>query len=154
MPAAGFGLARGSPGGEVVLDIRGEFSGVNHPVNDPAGSLPAIPGAGGGSSFCGFTAPNIDVKSPTGFWAASCRGVTAGVSDGTSPRNGPWKKLVNSPSFGPSLGGGAVTGEGKFLAAKSGLNEFAGLPPLGSAFGGAGVRADSGAHGGAECRPD
>jgi len=52
------------------------------------------------------------------------------------------------------LGGGAVTGEGKFLAAESGRNDAAGLLVFGSVLGGAGVRADSGAHGGAEWRPD
>lgn len=89
-PAAGSTAARGSPddGGVVVLDIR-EDSALNHPVNEPAGSLPAIPGAGGGSAGCGFAEPNTEVKSPTVFCGASCRGVTVGTSDGVSPRNGP-----------------------------------------------------------------
>jgi len=85
--------ARGSPtgGGPVVLDVRDGISGVNHPVNPvPAGSFPAIPVAGGGSSGCGFNGPNIAVKSPTLFRGGSigCE-ETAGVGDGLSPRNGP-----------------------------------------------------------------
>jgi hypothetical protein len=87
-PAAGSATARGSPAddGVVVLDIR---SALNHPVNEPAGSFPASPGAGKGSSCCGFAEPNTEVKSPTVFCGACCRGVTFGISDGASPRNGP-----------------------------------------------------------------
>ena len=90
----------------------------------PAGSFPAIPLLGGGSSCCGcdFTEPNMAVKSPTfffgGSWGRGGEEDKAGTSDGRSPRNGPWKKLVNSPGLGPADEG---AGSGvKFLADKSG----------------------------------
>lgn len=90
-------LARGNPvdGGTVVLEVREGASGVNHPVNPvPAGSFPAIPLLGGGSSGCCFTEPNIAVKSPTFFRGGSCGKDgededKTGTSDGRSPRNGP-----------------------------------------------------------------
>ena len=86
--------ARGKPrgvGGAVVLEeVCEEASGLNHPVNPvPAGSFPAIPGAGDGSSASGFIGPKIAVKSPTVFRGRSCGEEIAGVSNGRSPRNGP-----------------------------------------------------------------
>jgi hypothetical protein len=83
--------ARGRPadGGVLVLEVRERVSALNHPVNEPVGSFPAMPGAGSGCSGWGFAEPNTEVKSPTAFGGASCRGVTLGISDGASPRNGP-----------------------------------------------------------------
>jgi hypothetical protein len=88
-------VARGSPvdgGGEVVLDVRERRPGLKKSVKPvPAGSFPAIPGAGGGSSGCGVGEPNTAVKSPTFFRGGSGWGMLemAGVSNGRSPRNGP-----------------------------------------------------------------
>ena len=78
-----------------VPEVREGMSELNQPVNPvPAGSFPtipfpAIPDVGGGSSGCGFTAPNMAVKSPTVFRGGSGGGEMLGVSEGRSPRNGP-----------------------------------------------------------------
>lgn len=77
-------------GGTAVPEVRDATSGLlNHPVNPvPAGSFPARPGAGEGSSVKGEL--NIAVKSPTVFRGESIGGAdTAGVSDGPSARKGP-----------------------------------------------------------------
>ena len=94
----------------------------------PADSFPATPGAGKDCSFSGFTAPNIAVKSPTVFRGGSIFwGESAGISDGASPWNGPWKILVNSPGLGLSMTGGVNISEGILFGERSGRDEFAGL---------------------------
>lgn len=77
-------------GAPAVPDVRDTILGLlNHPVNpEPAGSLPATPAAGEGSSASGEL--NIAVNSPTLFRGGSiCCGDVAGTSDGPSTRNGP-----------------------------------------------------------------
>lgn len=152
-------LARGSPAGAgvVVPEVREGASGVNHPVNPvPAGSFPAIPGLGGGSSGCGLTEPNMAVKSPTFFLGGSCGregdGDKAGISDGRSPRNGPWKKLVNSPGLGLLTGGGPGSA-GRFLAVKSGRKGPEGRLISGVGLGGTEIRGVSGSLSGLQGGP-
>jgi hypothetical protein len=46
--------------------------------------------------------PNRAVNSPTVFFGGSIgRDEEAGISEEFSPRNGPWKKVVNSSGFAP-----------------------------------------------------
>jgi len=73
---------------------------LNSPVKLLAEAL--FPGAlsAGGADAC----PNMAVNSPTLLRGGSIGSEeNAGTSAGASPRNGPWKKLVNSPGLGPSL---------------------------------------------------
>lgn len=143
---------RGRPEGGIIglegaLEIREGVSalGLNHPVNPvPADSFPAIPLVGRGSSGCwGLTAPNMAVKSPTVFRVSSGGGEIWGVSEGRSPRKGPWKKLVNSPSLALSLTGGGLASAGKFLSRKLSGKESGGELRGGSALGATGIRGAS-----------
>lgn len=126
---AGASLARGSPtggGGAADVGFRERISeSLNKSVNpeldpeldgEPVGSLPATFEDGGWSGA--VIGPNISVKAPTDFrggsisWGGTGRD-TGGASDGPSTWNGPRKKLVNSPSLGPSATAGLGDGVGK-----------------------------------------
>jgi hypothetical protein len=164
-----FGMVGGVvPGTELGVELGVVLNGaleplegvseLNQPVNPvPAGSFPAIPfpaipEVGSGSSGCGFTEPNMAVKSPTVFRGGWDGGEMLGVSAGRSPRNGPWKKLVNSPALGLSFGG-ALASTGKFLSRKfAGKGSGEGVR-LGSTFG-AEPLGGSGFHGGAGRTPE
>jgi hypothetical protein len=137
--------------GALVLEFRDEISALKKPVNPvPAASFPATPEAGGDCSCAGFTAPNIAVKSPTVFRGGSIFWEeSAGISDGASPWNGPWKTLVNSPGLGLSMTGGVIASVGKFLVERLGRIGFTGALAAGSVLGGSDGRGLTGSQSGA-----
>ena len=69
------------------------------------------------------------------------------MSDGPSPRNGPWKKLVNSPGFAPSRATGCDdSGATGLIGPGGGVNS--------GSFGGEADFMLERSHGSAACSPD
>lgn len=85
---------------------------------------------------------------------------SGGNSAGVSGRNGPWKKLVNSPAFGPSVPEGLISLAGKLRMPNSAVNETPLKPVLlksvfgRSFFAGAELSGVLASHGDADCKPD
>jgi len=103
----------------------------------PESGFPAAPVIAGAA----VAWPKTAVNSPTVFFGGSIGwDVKRGMSDGLSGRNGPWKKLVNSPGLERSF----ATGSGS-----SGASGLAKLGDTGgvTSFGGAATLAFTGSHG-------
>jgi hypothetical protein len=115
-------------------------------LNIPVKLVPDVLGGAGVAEDEGVDPPNTAVNSPTFFFGGSIGPAEyAGMSE-ASPRNGPWKKLVNSPGF-PLF---RATGGGNSGAAVLG---GAGGAAYGGSFGGAAFALNA-SHGSAACIPD
>lgn len=144
--SAGPGTTAPVPGADGLTACWGFTMSLNRPVKPVAETL--LP-AGADDICCGGAAcPNSAVNSPT-FLRGGSIGSEAkpGTSAGLSPRNGPWKKLVNSPGFGPSFGGPAG------ISGTTGLTgSEKGSAPL--SFGGVAALMLAGSEGAGACSPD
>jgi len=133
---------------------------LNHPVNPVPDPDFFADSAGTIGSGCADTAPNTSVKPPTDLWGGSLGiELTGGTSDGTSGRNGPWKKLVNSPALALFFGAEGVVSLEKLFTENSEEKKGSG----GFAAGAGGVESSFGeeylpdaavSHDGAACSPD